>query len=89
MTQTIHLKVKKTMDKNTIKFLKGLRKLTKETGLEIGGCGCCGSPFLTKVAHREGAGYALTDPNRSNSGVRWVSPDDEYDWDEYKNHIVK
>lgn len=27
-------------------FLKELAKLTEEYGFEIGGCGCCGSPWL-------------------------------------------
>lgn len=28
-------------------FLKDLTKLTRRTGVIIGGCGCCGSPYLT------------------------------------------
>lgn len=27
-------------------FLEKLTKLTRETGIEIGGCGCCNSPWL-------------------------------------------
>ena len=27
-------------------FRVGLEKLTRETGVVIGGCGCCGSPSL-------------------------------------------
>lgn len=27
-------------------FLKDLAELTKQHGIEIGGCGCCGSPYL-------------------------------------------
>ena len=30
-------------------FLVGLTKLTMETGVEIGGCGCCGSPYLNHL----------------------------------------
>lgn len=28
------------------KFLEELSTLTKKYGFEIGGCGCCGSPYL-------------------------------------------
>lgn len=28
------------------KFLKELAKLTQKYEIEIGGCGCCGSPYL-------------------------------------------
>lgn len=28
-------------------FFRELRELEKRYGLEIGGCGCCGSPFLS------------------------------------------
>ena len=30
-------------------FLHKLHKLTKETGLVIGGCGCCGSPWISRI----------------------------------------
>ena len=28
------------------KFLDGLAKLSRETGIIVAGCGCCGSPYL-------------------------------------------
>ena len=28
-------------------FIRELTKLTRRTGVIIGGCGCCGSPYLT------------------------------------------
>ncbi len=36
-----------------IDFLKRLTKLTQETGIEIRGCGCCGSPFLSPLTEKE------------------------------------
>ena len=32
--------------KNIETFLEGLTKLSRETGIIVGGCGCCNSPFL-------------------------------------------
>lgn len=29
-----------------LQFLKELTELTQKHGIAIGGCGCCGSPFL-------------------------------------------
>lgn len=30
-------------------FLDGLERLSRETGVIIGGCGCCGSPGLCEM----------------------------------------
>jgi hypothetical protein len=30
-------------------FLAGMAKLTEQYGLYLGGCGCCGSPYLATV----------------------------------------
>lgn len=38
---------RESIDKQELKdFLRSLSKLSKQTGITIGGCGCCGSPFL-------------------------------------------
>jgi hypothetical protein len=34
------------LDKNVETFLKELSALSKRYGIEIAGCGCCGSPYL-------------------------------------------
>lgn len=36
------------------KFLKELTALTRAYGIGIGGCGCCGSPWLTAKQSRTG-----------------------------------
>ncbi len=36
----------KSMTPEQKTFMDGLLKLTRETGLIIGGCGCCNSPWL-------------------------------------------
>ena len=34
------------MNEDVMEFLKELTELTKKYNVYIGGCGCCGSPFL-------------------------------------------
>jgi len=70
-------------------FLLGLEKLTRETGIQIGGCGCCGSPFLMPVKDEElvpEAGY--THERGVEGKVAWYSPADTL-WDEYGKEVVK
>jgi hypothetical protein len=69
------------------KFLIGLERLTRETGIIISGCGCCGSPSLDLATPEEledeCAGYEYS------SQVRWVAPCDGYYWDTYGKGVVK
>lgn len=41
------------------KFLEELTELTKKYGIEIGGCGCCGSPWLNDMIDCEFIGENL------------------------------
>ena len=41
------------MTEHENKFLIGLEKLTRETGITIGGCGCCGGQFLDEADQDE------------------------------------
>ena len=34
------------MEYNFLVFMEELAELTKKTGVEISGCGCCGSPYM-------------------------------------------
>lgn len=34
-------------------FIKGLTSLTQDHGLVIGGCGCCGSPYIFELSKKE------------------------------------
>ena len=52
------------------RFLIGLTKLTKETGIKIKGCGCCGSPFLAKC--EGGKGYCFRGRGIP-ADVEWVN----------------
>ena len=69
-------------------FLIGLEKLTRETGVKIGGCGCCGSPFMDELEEKEkdtNAGYGLGYAGE----VSWIAPSDEYNWENFSTSIVK
>ena len=75
------------MKDNERAFLIGLEKLSRKTGIVISGCGCCGSPTLDAVRDMPPeAGYAF---GAGNPDVAWVSPLDSYDWDNFREKIVK
>lgn len=65
-------------------FLVELAALTRKHGISIGGCGCCGSPWLNAEADvsDQRAGYALCDE------LKWVAPSDSYNWEHYANGII-
>ena len=55
-------------------FLIELRELTIKHGISVGGCGCCGSPYLEMDADvsYEKSGYI-----HDNGGeIDWITPDD-------------
>lgn len=79
-----------TKDEAERQFLIGLEKLSRETGVYIGGCGCCGSPFLSYEPELNAdprAGYC-SDEGKCGK-VTWIDPGDNYDWENYKEEIVK
>jgi len=74
------------MEDNKREFIIRLEKLTRETGVSIGGCGCCGSPFLRELKKEElhdSAGYSYGDQ------VIWVSKMYMDEWDEHHKGIIK
>lgn len=73
------------MTENEKKFIIGLEKLSRETGIVIAGCGCCGSPYLSDLEGDEPeSGYGCS----GGADVSWLSPEN-YHWEEYKHTIVK
>ena len=66
-------------------FLVELTALTRKHGISIGGCGCCGSPWLDAEAEvsDQRAGYALCD------NLKWVEPSDSYNWERYADGIIR
>ncbi|NNF96999.1 MAG: hypothetical protein HKM94_08750 [Halobacteria archaeon] len=59
------------MTEKELDFLRRLEQLTKETGIAIGGCGCCGSPYLENV---DKGGYQFFG---NCLGIEWVADGDE------------
>lgn len=73
------------MTENEKAFMVGLEELTRQTGVVIGGCGCCGSPFLRPLGRDEQApeaGYG----DGGLGEIRWLSPAG-VQWDECKASI--
>ncbi len=60
------------------RFLADLTALTQKHGIEIDGCGCCGSPYLW--ATDEPGSYEITPSNvvddRTWSNLEYVRPED-------------
>jgi len=69
-----------------LSFILELSELTRKYGIAIGGCGCCGSPWLDDSADISDmrAGYGDT-----ADGLKWVAPSDACDWQTYSADIVR
>lgn len=79
----------KTTKERENEFLIGLAKLTRETGIKIAGCGCCGSPEIVDSSDDElgdkdaGYGYGFA------GEVTWISHADDYNWKNFSKSIVR
>lgn len=67
-------------------FVRELEALTRKYRVSIGSCGDCGYPSLHENVDitDERSGYSLFDDE-----LRWVTPNDEYDWEYYSDSIIK
>ena len=65
----------KELEKDNVReFLRELSKLSRRYKISIGGCGCCGSPFLTPMGKSDGR-YEVTTENFDE--LHWKRDNDE------------
>lgn len=56
------------------KFLKELSELSLKYKITIGGCGCCGSPWInTNENLKNGGKYKVSSEDVNGSDLMWVS----------------
>jgi hypothetical protein len=79
------------LPENYRRFIQGLEKLTRETGVYIVGCGCCDSPSLWDAEphqlHPE-AGYSVK-PNGGCVSWEYFEPDMPHRWEDDQKRIVR
>lgn len=72
------------LDENVRQFLVDLTALTKKYGLAIGGCGCCGSPWLEPIdVSNEKSGYIYDDLE-----VKFIEQSGPW-WNDKNSHIIR
>ena len=65
-------------------FLLELTALSRKHNIVIGGCGCCGSPWIDKEdCSNPAAGYGS-----GNCDVEWLSPGDDQ-WEKHGQTVVR
>lgn len=67
-------------DKNYRAFLSDLKELTVKHGVVIGGCGCCGSPWLMTAPKNPEEGFYRY---RDEDFLQFIHPSDEYNWEKH------
>ena len=59
---------KKTAEINREAFMAELTKLSQKHGIRVGGCGCCGSPYLMDFQKGDKAGHYFLE---GETDLRW------------------
>ena len=67
------------MTENQQKFIDGLNKLTQETGLTIGSCGCCFSPWLYPIEDEQepDGEYGFREHNDDIELIQWSQKEEK------------
>jgi hypothetical protein len=55
-------------------FAAALTKLSMKHGIIVGGCGCCGSPFLTEATDEERSGRYVVSDDGMDPEIDWKIP---------------
>lgn len=68
-------------------FVLELRALTLKHGIAIEGCGCCGSPYLTRdvPVTDPRSGYAIS---ARSEHLAWVDPSRDINWRHRQRELV-
>jgi len=74
------------MEEDVKRFLEGLNALTRETGIVISGCGCCGSPSLYREQEISDKGGYICE--RGEEKLTWIEPT-SYEWEEHKHKLLR
>ncbi len=77
------------MTDNEKQFILALRELSLKHRVVVGGCGCCGSPWVVEIKEEAAvpeAGYAIEIP--SHGDISWLSPSGTC-WEEHHDKILK
>jgi len=53
-----------------VKFLDEVAEASRKYGVEIAGCGCCGSPYLLPLEGTHGA-YRINKKEHVSEGLDW------------------
>ena len=69
--------IRLSVDERIEAFVCGLSELTKRYGLAVGGCGCCGSPFLENLMDSDDNLYVV-------ENLKYSSETGKYEWEKGK-----
>ena len=76
-----------TITEKERQFILELNCLTRKHRIKIGGCGCCGSPFLEEIEKEPGPndGYACD----GSTELEWIAEIDPYFSEDDMGRIVR
>lgn len=76
------------MDQRVRDFIVGLEELSRKHGVYVGGCGCCGSPYVQTEdnVYPPEAGYMASGDGNAVEDLKWTHPE-EYYWKQGKRPI--